>query len=547
MNQFDPSKRIAEPTAHASPSPIARTLWLSAAAAMALLGYSQYRLFFHDDAYISLRYWLNFSNGHGLVWNPGEAVEGYTNFLFLALTGLLSEIGIGLPSAAQILGIVSFVALCLYVWSTARRFHGESTSHTLLPTLLTAASLPLIIWSLSGLETVFFALLSTAAVWTFSLDMDSRRSGARSGLLFALAVMTRPDGVVLLGASGLYGTLGLIRRGRPSFRFLFTCAGSFLLVYGPYFAWRCHYYGDLFPNTFYVKGEFGLDKAVTGAAYLWDFAVCPPYLLPATAALAAVAISKRKTDARISHLTTVAGFFLLYVVFVGGDHMPAFRFFAPIVPTLALLLSLSLDKVFDLERRRVGLVYLFALLFCSLQFLAPPEILSRAKLTDRAAFVGEIVGRHISENWPAGSLIAVSTAGSTPYFAPQNIYIDMLGLNDRHIAHRPSQDKEFKWKGVPGHEKGDGRYVLSRQPDFIIVGPASGMRIDFPWFLSDVEMLESSEFHENYRIRYVFIDIRDVENFDLHRELSQGRLPFVFYERVRESTETGPASEASNQ
>ena len=68
---------------------------------MALLGYFQYRLFFHDDAYISLRYWLNFSNGQGLVWNPGETVEGYTNFLFLALTGLISEIGIGLPQAAR--------------------------------------------------------------------------------------------------------------------------------------------------------------------------------------------------------------------------------------------------------------------------------------------------------------------------------------------------------------------------------------------------------------------------------------------------------------
>ena len=32
-----------------------------------------------DDAMISMRYAWNFSHGSGLVWNPGEYVEGYTN------------------------------------------------------------------------------------------------------------------------------------------------------------------------------------------------------------------------------------------------------------------------------------------------------------------------------------------------------------------------------------------------------------------------------------------------------------------------------------
>jgi hypothetical protein len=34
-----------------------------------------------EDAYISFRYARNFVQGHGLVFNPGERVEGYTNFL----------------------------------------------------------------------------------------------------------------------------------------------------------------------------------------------------------------------------------------------------------------------------------------------------------------------------------------------------------------------------------------------------------------------------------------------------------------------------------
>src|SRR5215210_8827197 len=38
-----------------------------------------------DDAFISYRYALNLIAGHGLVFNPGERVEGYTNLLYVLL------------------------------------------------------------------------------------------------------------------------------------------------------------------------------------------------------------------------------------------------------------------------------------------------------------------------------------------------------------------------------------------------------------------------------------------------------------------------------
>lgn len=44
--------------------------------------------FLGDDAYISFRYALHLYQGHGLVWNPGERVEGYTNFLWVIIMAL---------------------------------------------------------------------------------------------------------------------------------------------------------------------------------------------------------------------------------------------------------------------------------------------------------------------------------------------------------------------------------------------------------------------------------------------------------------------------
>lgn len=50
--------------------------------------------FTQDDAYISYRYVANYLNGHGLVYNIGERIEGFTNFgwtAFLLLVGVLGE------------------------------------------------------------------------------------------------------------------------------------------------------------------------------------------------------------------------------------------------------------------------------------------------------------------------------------------------------------------------------------------------------------------------------------------------------------------------
>ena len=47
-----------------------------------------------DDALISFRYAVNLVEGRGLVFNPGERVEGYTNFLWtIVLAGVYAVAG----------------------------------------------------------------------------------------------------------------------------------------------------------------------------------------------------------------------------------------------------------------------------------------------------------------------------------------------------------------------------------------------------------------------------------------------------------------------
>lgn len=53
-----------------------------AGSAFAADGRAGFTLF--DDAMISMRYARNLAEGHGLVWNVGERVEGYTKPLWMA-------------------------------------------------------------------------------------------------------------------------------------------------------------------------------------------------------------------------------------------------------------------------------------------------------------------------------------------------------------------------------------------------------------------------------------------------------------------------------
>ena len=77
--------------------------------------------FISDDAYISFRYAQNLVNGYGLVWNHGEAVEGYTNFLWVVLIAAGMLISVPPEIAATVLSVsAAFILLCALTWQFSR-------------------------------------------------------------------------------------------------------------------------------------------------------------------------------------------------------------------------------------------------------------------------------------------------------------------------------------------------------------------------------------------------------------------------------------------
>ena len=162
--------------------------------------------FVQDDAFITYRYARNLARGNGLVFNPGERVEGYTNFLWTVMHVIPEKLGWSSPIFSQVIGIALMVATVAVTLRLARRLF-SSQSFGFLVALTLLANMTFLTYATGGLETMQQTLLvvsvaalllpvTAAASGVAARGVAVRRVGA--GLCAGLAVLTRMDSVVLI-------------------------------------------------------------------------------------------------------------------------------------------------------------------------------------------------------------------------------------------------------------------------------------------------------------------------------------------------------------
>lgn len=481
-----------------------------------------HRRFVHDDTFISLRYARNLAEHGQITWNLGEYVEGYTNFLHVVMTAGLLRLGIEPIAAVQGINLLAAAVLVLLLVIGARHV-APAPDQTFVRTgavLAVCATPSIAIWVLGGLETVVVATFLLAGVVALLKWHEGR---SRWGLLvasvaFSLAVLTRLDAAVFIAGAGLgliwatKGT-GLPRLWPGALVVAIPAAVAFA-----HMGWRYGYYGELLPLTFYAKAGLPLSLRMLALPdFLWRAATAMP-LVPVALLLAAFSWGK----GHVRLLLPPILLHLLYVLWSGGDHMPAARVLVVILAPAGLLLLAAMHGLSPQRQTGIAAVAVVA----SLTAAASRPILAM----DHAAFAGRLVGMHIATNWPQGSTVALHSAGATPFYATDMTYIDMLGLNDPVIARREVVPLVRPMQRQSGHVKGDGAYVLSREPDYIIAGPAEGAPISRPWFLSDVEFAGLPEFARCYALRMENIDYGDA--YAARSQAQPRPLVFTYYERI---------------
>ena len=462
----------AEAPALARVAPLAASVLLGLAVLAAYAWNVQTHWFVGDDAFISFRYAQNLVDGHGLVWNPGERVEGYTNFLWVLLMAAGMRLGVEPELLSCLLGVASGLGILATLAAFSAQQIGWRNPLIWLAPLALALSRSFTAWSTGGLETQLFALLLWLGFLTY---LSERERGpaipVASSLLLALATLTRPEGGLFTAVAGVF-FLAEVTRGRRSFRSLVIWTLPWFAIVGSHFLWRYAYYGFWLPNTFTAKvagvwleqGQKYFQTFQEDYHLLWFL---PLVFLPLL------------VERRFVHglFVAVLASYGAYVLGVGGDKFE-FRFLVVVFPYLywgiaegvrwiAALRPADVWQRAALQMVAVGLA--LALLGTTYTGSHNPDARHRRhyiepvhrtrdyalRRSEEGKFLRELIDRGLLAE---DLVLCVGGAGAVPYYTRWPT-VDYRGLSDVLIARTPITDRS-----VIGHEhKAPVEYLRERR------------------------------------------------------------------------------------
>ncbi|MEZ4692242.1 MAG: hypothetical protein R3A12_19620 [Ignavibacteria bacterium] len=501
-----------------------------------------------DDAMISMRYAKNFAAGAGLVWNPNEFVEGYTNFLWVIWMAILHLLPLDqskIPLLVSLSGMIILILNVLVVRSIAEKISGNSRFVVTLSMVFTAFFYGLVYWTLRGMEVGILTLtVNYIILLIFRLQENfSRKDVVKFVISVLCCLLIRADSIFIVSFLIVYLYSTVDPPDKKKFFLLLFAALILLLLAQTTF--RYIYYDDLFPNTYYLKLTgipliYRLERGIHVFGNIF-FARLLPIIIPVILYLSFFRKDplRKRTYCLLGLFTIVC----IYSVYVGGDAwewMPyTNRYITVGIPALIILFSMSIYKLFyELNPGKIffisGTVISFYLLMIITFFLnnSPEYKIIHGKLwVDKTTLITlssvcliillyffikrkndtprgklylviknlypviisltmfsivnqyayltwsmknafyvdldinkTVMGVKISEKTSEDARIAVSLAGSEPYFS--NRYsIDLLGKMDKYIAKSKPSDEFY----LPGHSKWDYYYSISTyNPDLIL-------------------------------------------------------------------------------
>jgi len=435
--------------------------------------------FVQDDAFISFRYARNLAEGHGLVWNIGERVEGYTNFLWTVCLAPAFRLGVDVVLYSFALSLAAYICTLWCAWRLAEDIWQERRAG-LLAVLLLGTNFSFSSYGTGGLETQFVTALIMAAICLISLWQKDERAGWLIGAsaVSACAVMTRMDAALLLGAFWVWVLVQSSWRRR--WRQILAAGLIGLAPLAAWLVWRHAYYGALVPNTSLVKMGGGGPTWMRGAVYLGMFYAIYGYVLAVPVCLAGIWRALRWPLA-----ICVAAAVIVwhgYVVWVGGDFME-FRMLVPSLPLAVALIAGAVGRLGVIPRAAVVSVLIAcseALCVTNWDYPCTEPKHQLQKNVVKWRTVADVLNRTLGEDRKAVK-IGVTCAGVIPFYTGMPT-LDLLGLNDRNVA--LEGNRIIALVPLLGNRPGHVRMASQKQ----VREKGVHLLLNDPWVVSDEEM-----------------------------------------------------------
>lgn len=462
-----------------------------------------------DDAYITADFARTFAQGDGLRWYPGAPkVEGFSSPLWvLALAALHRLPGFSEENLGLFVFGLNAVILLVCAWALLRAI--ESTRALAAPEprevpllwlvlgtlLLLVGTLSFCVWVSRGFEVAPCAMIGLLAY------VEAVRPGGarpvRFGVLLGLAVWARMDAILYCVPAFIVFTARTRDR-----KVLARSLASFVGLVAVLLFSRIIYYGDVFPNTYYLK------------ATQWPVAARLPYGLVQNCVAVAVTVVglpvllfvllRRAGKERLLPIAAIAGHVvvLAYSTCLGGDFgfealgYDRFTGIGVLFLVLGVLSTLLIVRVRPLARLALfgwcSVIVSFPLIFrppfgwlphSLAEFFNPREIAWKEALRPDGLLLPTdtysqlfmhwgIAMRGVS--WP-GARFALCPAGATVYFSHRG-GVDLLGKVDPLIARLKATSVEPPdrrcWGSMVGHNKEDSSLSFrTHAPELSLVAP----------------------------------------------------------------------------
>ena len=451
-----------------------------------------------DDAYITYRYSENWAQSGKITWNPGDQppVEGYTNFLWMALLAIGIKEGLSPIILSKVLGITAFLFILFQIKRTTI-LQSVSVRYFLLIMLV---CMPQTYFHInSGLETMLYASLLLAIFLQLVLFSWGEKINLQALLAGCLLLpMIRPEGALM----SLFA-LGVILSRQRDRKTIFWIIVLFLVPGLIYFTWRYWYFGYLLPNTFYVK--FG--NLQQGMIWLRKTALrlIPLFVILALLGKQAFQPGQQKQKSFLSiYLIVIV---LCSIPYISSNLMMDYanRFFYHFLPVVVVGFGYLLEQLISsrtgnwTQTRLRWMQYgFYGLMFFALYRESHLKSLSlySHNLIYCHQYLGEgLRALPIPKEYRT---MAVGDAGAIPYFSQWNC-LDYVGLNDRKIAHRSINPSD---------------YLSERKPSLVLIysdahqdgtpgvknfylGQSSGKVLEL---LHDYEFVSPIQFYPKYQL-----------------------------------------------
>ena len=401
-----------------------------------------------DDAAISISYGLSFWEGFGLrLTHFAPRVEGFTSILWALWTGLGAHLGIDALAFAHWSG--PFFALLGAI------VLGTGPFSTRVPTgalaLVACVLFPSVgFWLSSGMETGLQIATLALGLW---VALSPASKPVTVGAVLGAMPLVRPEYLALGGLLlALWSVTHLKAR---SWRPVLIGGLAWAAVVGAMFAVRLAYFGDLLPNTYYIKRKWDFNGPNYAGAFLTQHL---PLMGAFVVGLLGLAFAGWWRHL-VGFLLVVAGGLQFGAKF--GDWMREWRFLVPLVPFLAAPAALAWGASSSVPKRlrrgaaRVCAVVALGLVVGGAVMQRDRHVQLKSSPEFPATFVMENARRFRQQLASAGVLrpqVGFPDIGGLALVYRDGVVVDVAGLADYAIAHAsgfPVMEDYFVNEGPP--------------------------------------------------------------------------------------------------